>query len=141
MLSLADIQRHLRACCLVLGKRIFFVVWFEKELEDLVNDLWRISPSQAFVLHERMVGVIESRIRRSLPQIPSHGCTPVPHSEPELNAALKDIGLHLHLTGQLNRVYAAITCWPWENGCLRCALNQTCPGPKDKNPTLPFIGK
>jgi len=127
-MSLADIHRHLRACSLILGKRIFLIVWFEKELEGLVHDLWRLSPSQALVLHERMVRNIEFCIQCFLPEISSHGCAPVPHPELKLNEALKDIGLHLHLTGQLNRVYATITYWPWQDGCMRCALNQTCPG-------------
>lgn len=130
---LADIHRYLRACCLILSERSFLLIWFEKDLEGLVNDLWRVSPSQAFVLHEQMVRDIESRIRWFLPEIPSHGCAPVPHPESELNKALKNIGLHLHLTGQLNRAYATITYWPWQNGCICCALNKTCLGPKNKN--------
>ena len=135
-MSFAEIHRHLRACCLILGKNIFLIVWFEKKLEDIVNDLWLLSPSQALDLHERMVRDIESHVQLFLPEVSSYGCAPVPHPKSELNEALEDIGLHLHLTGQLNRVYATITCWPWQDGCTCCALNQTCPGPKRKNQTL-----
>lgn len=123
---LADIHRYLRNCCLILGQRIFLIVWFEKELEGIVEVLWRTSPSQAFILHERMVQEIKFRIQCFLPEIHSHGCAPVPHPDSELNDALKDIGLHLYITGQVNRAYATITYLPWQGGCMFCFINKTC---------------
>jgi len=124
--SSIDIFRHLRACILATAQNTFLLVWFERKLERVLDRIWRISPSKAYVLHEQVLRTMESRIQNFLPEIIDHGCAPVPNPEPETNDALKKIGLRLHATGQLNLVYATITFWPWKGGCSCCALRENC---------------
>jgi hypothetical protein len=121
-----NLLRHLRTCILLPAQNPFLLVWFEKEIEKRVEDIWRFSPSQGFLLHEQIVLTLELQLRSFLPELVIHECSPVPFPTMEMIAALESLGMHLLPTGQLNRVYATVTFWPWRDGCTSCALKTNC---------------
>lgn len=137
--SIIDIHRHLRACILTHTQNTFLLVWFEKELEKIIERIWRTSPSDAFILHEQMLQIMGSRIQEFLPEIVNYGCAPVPYPDKEMNDSLGRIGLRLHKTGQLNLVYATITFWPWKDGCSCCTLRTICPKKILLRPKTPYF--
>ena len=122
-----EILPHLRIRTPACGDKSFLLVWFERQVETHIEDLWSVSPSEAFLLHTVLQDIIALKLKDRIPEIALHGCAPLPRPERELRAALSPLGLHLLPAGQLNRVYATITFHPWKGGCPNCALETSCP--------------
>jgi|GEM_PF-6411867 len=127
-ISSYDLFYHLRVCILPPARNAFLVVWFDQEIERVVDHIWQLSPSEGFLLHEKVLLTLTLQLQKFLPEISVHECAPVPFSTSQMNETLGRLGLHLHPTGQLNRVYATVTYWPWKDGCPSCALKACCSG-------------
>lgn len=125
--SAAQIALHHHQRFLHIARQSFFLTWFDRKMEQHLDNLWFLSPSTAFALHEQMMDRIFSTLRTQVPQVCAHGCAPLPTCTPEMNRALGRLDLGQNTYGQLNHAYAALTFWPWQGGCSICSLKSNCP--------------
>jgi hypothetical protein len=128
------LHHHLRI--MTVQDTSYFLTWFDKELETAVVHLWQTSMSTAFGLHEVLTEIIQSTLANCVPEVVLHGCAPLPRCTPELNQVLDAFALHQGHNGQLTHVYAVLTYWPWQGGCLKCCLEKSCLSKRDCLPQI-----
>ncbi|WP_028572899.1 hypothetical protein [Desulfonatronum lacustre] len=112
----------------------YFLTWFDRDLEHILDRAWNSSPSAAFALHQRMTRRIMETLVAHIPQVREHGCAPLPPWTPILDQAMVLLDVRYLPGGRFNRAYAVLTFWPWRarggggaSGCFGCALRQGDP--------------
>ncbi len=108
----------------------YFLTWFDRNMELILERTWSSSPSAAFALHQRMTRLIMDTLIARIPQVHEHGCAPLPPWTPLLDQALIPLGPRYFPDGRFNRAYTVLTFWPWrtkggkDDGCAGCVLRR-----------------
>ncbi len=112
---------------IVVGDKGWVLVWLGESVEREVNTAWEISPTKAFTMNSLAQAMCMAMLREVLPEVAMAGCAPVPKPNPDLKAALKELGVPWKEEAVLSRQYAMLTPHPWRGGCDTCLLQPECP--------------
>ena len=110
-----------------LGERKGHVlVYLEKKVEDEVDEIWKVSPSEGFKHEAIAQTMIMGTLKALMPELGEKECAPVPEPTKPLRRTLEKLGLDLQESGAMNRKYATLTPYPHRYGCERCHLKDSC---------------
>ncbi|WP_031387759.1 hypothetical protein [Desulfonatronum thiodismutans] len=129
LLSESDFASHHHQHLFHVAGEGYFLTWFDRDLEQILDQAWRSSPSAAFALHQQMARRIMETLVAHIPQVHEHGCAPLPPWTQALDQAMVSLDVRYLPEGGFNRAYAVLTFWPWRNACAGCALRRSDHGP------------
>ncbi len=125
----------------VCGKISYLLVWLPEEVETLVDDIWKKTPSEGYFANMLAQYLCMQVVNELIPQVETVGCAPAPRPTESLRQVLADFDLGYHEEMDvLNRRFAVVTFYPFRGGCEICHLQPQCPkgnGEKGSSVLLP----
>lgn len=122
-------QSQLTAVRIQHSQNSWLAVWLPESIERTVDEAWKDSPGEGFLLNVLAQYLCMAAIQDVLPQTGNGGCAPSPQSNDILGAALQQLGLVAagKDNTNLSRRYAVLTYYPFRGGCEICAMRDQCP--------------
>jgi hypothetical protein len=107
----------------------YLLAWLEKTVEEEVEEKWKESPSEAFLLNVLAQVMCMGIVHGLLPEVEDAGCAPSPRPTDSLAAALEAEGVPYIKSGEpgLVRRFAVVTPDPFRGSCEICSLREHCP--------------
>lgn len=120
------LEQNLNIMQISANKNKWLAVWLPEEIETAVDNVWKTSPSQGYLLNALAQYCCMTVIQELLPQVADGGCAPAPEQNGDLRNSLKKLNIVTE-DGTLKRRYSIISYYPFKGGCEICALSAECP--------------
>lgn len=131
-----ELERNLEVVQISADTKKWLAIWLTEEMEIAIDNVWKDSPSQGYLLNALAQYCCMTAVQELLPQIVDGGCAPAPKKDDDLRRGLKELGIVTE-DGTLNRRYAIVSYYPFKGGCEICALSNECP--KGGNQTFGMV--
>ncbi|MCR4666675.1 MAG: hypothetical protein K5657_05205 [Desulfovibrio sp.] len=114
---------------ITIGKIGYLAVWLPEDVEQDVEETWKVSASEGFLLNSLAQYLIMSTVQDLLPEVEDGGCAPSPRPTAALRETLAELGLPYksETSSLLSLPYAVVTHFPFRGGCEICHLQDHCP--------------
>ncbi|MDR1777962.1 MAG: hypothetical protein LBR31_09075 [Desulfovibrio sp.] len=118
----------LRVCETRAGTNSWLAVWLPESVEKQVDEVWKASASEGWLVNTLAQFMCMSALREALPEVERAGCAPSPRPTRTLREALARLEVPYKVNAPtLERRYAVVTFYPWRGGCEICSLQADCP--------------
>ncbi|MDR3319449.1 MAG: hypothetical protein LBS77_00415 [Desulfovibrio sp.] len=127
--------------CEVRGEKIsWLVVWLPESVENQVDESWKSSPSEGWLVNSLARFMCASAVQELLPEVEEVHCAPSPRPTQTLREALDKLGVpYKEGAAILSRRYAMVTLYPYLGGCEICHLQNQCPKGQGKGESLSVV--
>ena len=125
----AEWSKILQAYLIETDKISYLAIWLPKSVEETVDQRWKASESDGFLLNSLAQYLCMSLVQMALPEVDESSCAPSPRPTPILRESLEKLGVPYKspTSSLLSLQYALVTHYPYRGGCEICHLQDHCP--------------
>jgi hypothetical protein len=126
----------------VRGEKIsWLVVWLPESVEKQVDESWKNSQSDGWLINVLAQFICMCAVQEMLPEVEENRCAPSPRPLPVLREALTRLRTpYKENSDTLSLRYALVTHYPYKGGCEICHLQTACPKGKEESPSVVLPG-
>lgn len=109
------------------SKRDCCLIYLDESVEVQLQEMWAVSPSEAFLMHCLAATMITGTAELFLSKKSKDACLPLPLVNENLIRRLDKLGIEWREGKTFNREYIIFTYYPFKEGCQACSLKPGCP--------------